>query len=88
MNLSGDAIAALGLCVTLLGILLAFVRKQATNETEFKFRITALEKHGDGLSVAINKLTAAVTRLDRKLAVSNARASQGQFADTDRPPEE
>ena len=88
--MSGDAIAFAALCVTLIGILVSFIRKQAVTETEHRLRISALEGTHRDLRAAVDSLTVAVTKLDKHLAVSDARASQGQFSegDTDPPPRE
>ena len=73
--------------LSLLGVLAGFVWNAASTKTAHHMRLEALEVDRKDTRASIDKLAAAVTKLDKHLAVNEARASQGQFneGDSDRP---
>ncbi len=79
-------VALLGVIVTLLLALMAFIWNASATATEHKMRITFIENAHTALMETIENLTRAVNRLDKREAVN--RASQGQYADSDSPPRE
>jgi hypothetical protein len=83
--MSPDAIGAFGLAVTILLALMGWIWHVASWRTSHEIRIGSLEKAHDGLIRSIDRLASAITRLDKKLAVSDIRQSQGQYADTEPP---
>lgn len=97
--MSADALGALAACFMCLVALLGFVWRAAVTSTSHELRITTLETEHKGtaadlraqiekLESVIDSLRTAVWDLTTRLKVSNARSSQGQFADSDHPPKE
>ena len=79
---------------SLIGMLTAFVGamgvvwRAASMMTAHGLRIDALERGHGALLPAIDELRRAIVKLDKHLAVSNARQSAGQFDQgTTDPPE-
>ena len=87
--MSPDAWGALAACAMTLTALLGFVWNAAKTATQHDMRLTGLERNGTKTEEAIDRLTDAVTRLDKHLYAAEkvARASVGQFDEgSERPP--